>query len=365
VDQPVLPDYENACLTNLVPALLEPGPDPPAWLPPHVTDAEQIVLLVLDGLGWEQLQARRALAPTLAAMTGGPITTVAPSTTATALTSIVTGLSPGDHGIIGYRVAVDDDVVNVLRWSVGGRDVRDKIPPERFQMSEPFCGHRPAIITRTEFKSSGFTRAHLAGARFTGYRMTSTLLAETRRLLRENEPFVYTYYDGLDKVAHEYGLGEVYEAELIAIDRLVADLIAVLPAETALVVTADHGQVEVGDRIVRLHPEVLAETAMQSGEGRFRWLHARPGRAEALLEAATTHHAQEAWVATRDETIVDGWFGPKVSEAARSRLGDLALVARDDIAFHDPDDTGPYVLIGRHGSLTSAEMLVPVLGQRI
>jgi predicted AlkP superfamily pyrophosphatase or phosphodiesterase len=365
VDQPVLPDYENACLSNLVPALLEPGPETPAWLPRLVVDAEQIVLLVLDGLGWEQLQARRHLAPTLSAMAGGAITTIAPSTTAAALTSIVTGLSPGEHGVIGYRVAVGDDVLNVLRWSVSSRDVRDKILPARFQTAEPFCGHRPAIITRAEFQSSGFTRAHLDGARFNGYRMTSTLVAETRRLLRENEPFVYGYYDGLDKVAHEYGLGEVYEAELVAIDRLVADMIGLLPTGAALVVTADHGQVDVGERIVRLHPEVLAETLRQSGEGRFRWLHARPGRAEALFEAATRRHAHGAWVLTRDEVIVEGWFGPKVTEVAQSRLGDVALVARDDIAFFDPDDTGPYLLVGRHGSLTSAEMLVPLLTHRV
>jgi hypothetical protein len=190
----------------------------------------------------------------------------------------------------------------------------------------------------------------------------STLMAETARLLRQNEPFVYAYYEGLDKVAHEYGLGEVYDAEVMAIDRLVGDLQRVLPAGAALVVTADHGQVDVGDNIVTLHRDVMAQVALQSGEGRFRWLHARPGRADALLEAATAHHGDVAWVVTRDQAIADGWFGPKVTEASCSRLGDVALVAREPVAFHDPADTGPYVLVGRHGSLTSAEMLVPLLG---
>ncbi len=362
IDQPLLPDYEGGCVANLVPALLEPGADTPAWLPPGVVDAEQVVLLVLDGLGWEQLQARPLLAPTISAMAGGPITTIAPSTTSTALTSIATGLAPGEHGIVGYRIAVDHKVLNVLRWGVGGRDARDAIPPPRIQPIDAFCGHRPAIVTRAEFKSSGFTEAHLAGARFTGYRVTSTLVAETARLLRDNEPFIYCYYDGIDKVAHEYGLGAVYDAEVVAVDRLVADLAAVLPPGAALVVTADHGQVDIGDNIVRLDPSVLAQTEMQSGEGRFRWLHARPGRTDALLDAATEHHASQGWIVTRDQAIDEGWFGPKVTDAARSRLGDVALVAREDISFHDPDDTGIYVLIGRHGSLTSAEMLVPLVG---
>ncbi len=361
IEQPLLPDYAGACLSNLVPALLEPGADSPGWLPAGVDDAEQIVLLVLDGLGWEQLQARPHLAPTISAMIGGPITTIAPSTTSTALTSITTGLAPGEHGVVGYRIAVEHQVLNVLRWYASGRDARTSIPPERIQAHEPFCGHRPAIVTRAEFKSSGFTQAHLSGVRFNGYRVTSTLVAETRRLLRQNEPFVYCYYDGIDKVSHEYGLGEVYDAELQAVDRLVSDLIESLPEGAALVVTADHGQVEVGDQVVELDSEVLAQTAMQSGEGRFRWLHARPGRADVLLEAATQHHANHAWIVNRDQAIAEGWFGPKVTDAARARLGDVALVARDDVSFVDPDDTGIYELIGRHGSLTPAEMLVPLV----
>jgi hypothetical protein len=364
VHQPLLPDYGGACVTNVVPALLEPSAEDPVWMPPGVTGADQIVLLVLDGLGWHQLRARPQHAPHLSAMAGGPITTVAPSTTSTALTSIATGLTPGEHGVIGYRIDVAGDVLNVLRWSVGGRDARQPIPPDSIQAVEPFLGHRPAIVTRAEFRHSGFTQAHLEGARFNGYRVTSTLVAETARVLRENEPFVYCYYEGIDKVAHEYGLGDVYDAEVRAADRLVGDLIDVLPPGAALVVTADHGQVEVGDRVVRLHPDVLAQTTMQSGEGRFRWLHARPGRAELLLEAATRHHAHEAWITTRDQAVADGWFGPKVTESARSRFGDVALVAREPIAFHDPDDTGPYILIGRHGSLTAEEMLVPLLGCR-
>jgi hypothetical protein len=106
-DHPVVPDYGGACISNVVPALLEPGSEPPPWFPAGAIDADQVVLLVLDGLGWDQLQARQALAPTLCGMAGGPIASVVPSNTATALTSIATGLTPGEHGVVGYRVAVD------------------------------------------------------------------------------------------------------------------------------------------------------------------------------------------------------------------------------------------------------------------
>lgn len=361
MDKPVLPDYAGACISNIVPALLDGSVEPPPWIPDAALDAGQVVLLVLDGLGWEQLEARRHLAPTLSSMVGGPITSVSPSTTATALTSIATGLAPGDHGVMGYRVAVDHEVLNILRWTTPVGDARRRIHPQDFQPNPAFCSQRPCIVTKAEFATSGFSGAHLAEVRFRGYRVPSTLVVELRSALKAGEPFVYVYYDGIDKVAHEYGLAEHYDAELQAVDRLVADILESLPRDAALVITADHGQVDVGDRIIDPSGEVLSHVSFQSGEGRFRWLHARPGREGALLDAAQAHHADVAWVVSRDQTVDEGWWGERVTDAARQRLGDVALVAREPVSFNDAADSGPFQLIGRHGSLTSAEMYVPLL----
>jgi predicted AlkP superfamily pyrophosphatase or phosphodiesterase len=363
-DHPVIPAYDGPCVCNVVPALLEPAAEWPAWFPDVAADADQVVLLVLDGLGWEQLQDRERLAPTLCSLEGGPITTVAPSTTATALTSITTGLPPGRHGVVGYRMNVDGDVLNVLRWQTDGRDARAAIPPEKIQANEAFGGQRPPVVTRAEFKSTGFTTAHLDRTRMAGWRMTSTLITEVERLTAANEPFVYAYYEGIDKVSHEYGLAEHYDHELVAVDRLVGDLLDAIAPGAVLVVTSDHGQVDVGDNLVVPAPEVLAHVHGQSGEGRFRWLHSRPGHARVLLEAAREHHSDTAWVVGVEEMLEQGWFGPEVTEAARSRLGDVALVAREPVSFVDPADSGPFELVGRHGSLTSAEMYVPLLAGR-
>jgi hypothetical protein len=356
--QPVVPDYAGANLVGVVPALLEQAEPRPLWVP-ECAAADQVVLLVLDGLGWEQLQDRRHLAPTLAAMAGGPITTVAPSTTATALTSLTTSLPPGDHGVVGYRMHVGTEVLNVLRWSTPAGDSRKRIVPESMQPHQPFGGQRPPVVTRADFLTTGFTAAHLSGVRFVGYRMASTLVTEVARLARSGEPFVYAYYEGIDKISHEYGLGEHYDAELRAADRLVADLLEALPPGTALAVTADHGQVDCGDRIIDPAPEVLAHVRSQSGEGRFRWLHAEPGQARALQEAAAACHGDVAWVKSRKEIENEGWFGPRLSPDAAARLGDVALVCHQPVSFHDPADGGLFELVGRHGSLTAAEMLVP------
>lgn len=357
---PVLPRYGGACLDGVVPALLSRAGGVPEWMPAGVEGASQVVLLVLDGLGDEQLSDRCALAPFLSAMPGGRITSVAPTTTATALTSITTGLAPAAHETVGYRVRVDGEVLNVLRWRTPSGDARQSVPPDKFQTHAVFDGTAPPVVTRSEFSASGFTVAHLPGVDLRGWSMPSTLVAQVGRALDEGAPFVYAYYDGIDKVAHEYGFGRHYDAELAAADRLVADVAELLPPGSALVVTADHGQVDVGDAVVSLDPAVTADVVMVSGEGRFRWLHARPGTEVRLADVCRRTLSDVAWVRTVDELDADGWFGGPLSATSRSRLGDVALIAHAPVAFMDPADTGENRLRCRHGSLTSGEVWVPL-----
>lgn len=360
---PRVPDYQGASIRGIVPALLGPTDwdHLPSWMPAGLSGCRQVVLLVLDGLGWEQLVERPHLAPTLTSMTGGPISSVVPTTTATALTSITTGLCPSEHGIVGYRMTVGGEVLNTLRWCVGDTDRRRSLPPADIQPHRPFLGHEVPVVNPVALQFSAFTEAHLRGGRPVGWRAISSLVVEVDRLLAGGERFVYAYYAGVDTIAHERGFGPFYDAELAAADRLVGDLIDVLPAGAALLVTADHGQVDVGDRIVVPSAEVLSLVALQSGEGRFRWLHARPGAVDELRTAASEEFGHLAWVVTLEQMVDEKWFGPSTPPPVAARLGDVALVARDRVSFFDPDDDGPYELICRHGSLTSAEIDVPLL----
>ncbi len=364
VPVPIIPDYAGANVRGIIPALL--GPDTwasglPHWFPDEVAGARQAVLLVLDGLGWDQLQERTSLAPTLAAMAGGPITTVAPTTTSTALASIATGLTPGEHGLIGYRVVLGGEVVNVLRWAADGHDRRRVHVPSDIQRYPAFLGERVPVVSPVELCGSAFSEAHLRGGDPVGYRAVSSLPLEVRRELAAGARFVYAYYPGVDKIAHERGFGPFYDAELRTADRLVGDVLDVLPPGAVLLVTADHGQVETGDNVVKPSGELLAHVALQSGEGRFRWLHARRGADADLLDAAREEFSGTAWVCARDELIADGWFGPTVPPPVAQRLGDVALVAHQLVSYHDPDDSGPFELVCRHGSMTPAEVYVPLL----
>ena len=368
---PVLPEWEGPCLQHVVPTLLgelaHPGGTPlPGWFPDAVAGAEQVVLLVIDGLGEEQLRERAALAPVLAGGAGGPITSVAPSTTACALTTLVTGRVPAEHGVVGYRVAVDGDVMNVLQWSLRGADARMSVPPSRFQPFESFPGAPGPVpvVTRYDFGPTGFTAAHLGRLELHRWHTPAGLVTAVRELTAGGAPFVYAYYEGIDKVAHAEGLGRYYDDELVAVDRLVGDVLEALPPGSALVVTADHGQVEVGNSVELIGPEIMEAVTLISGEGRFRWLHVRPGATADVAATALALHGDVAWVRTKEQLIADGWLGGVPSSEVAGRLGDVALVPFAPTAFLDPADTGELRLMARHGSLTPAEMYIPLLGWR-
>lgn len=361
VREPVRPAYGARSVDRIVPALL--ACRSVSWIPDAVADAEGTVLLVLDGLGWNLLEANRHRMPVLGSMAGGALTTVVPSTTASALTSLATGLTPAEHGIVGFRMRVDDTILNVLRWQVpSGRRAPD---PFTVQRHTAFLGRPVPVVTKSEFRRTGFTDAHLRGAAFHGWSTVSVLVEHCRRFVEREERFVYAYYPGVDAVAHEFGLTNDYlSAELAFADELVGRLLDALPERTALVVTADHGQVHVGDRWLSLHPlRELFRTA--AGEGRFRYLYAERGAAAELRAGAEAEFGSQAWVFSREELLDAGWLGPgPVTASVRGRVGDVVLAPFAPVAFVDPDLPNEAKLVGAHGSLTADEMLVPLLAAR-
>jgi len=357
---PIKPDYGARCVASLLPALL--GVQPAAWLPPDVDGAEAVVLLILDGLGAGAVDDHPDALSLIGSLRGSTITTVVPSTTATALTSITTGLAPGRHGVIGYRMLFAGSVLNVLGWHTA-----DGHPPDPFdvQRHTAFRGREIPVVTKAEFRNSGFTRAHLRGGRFVGWHTESNLVEHCRRLVGGGERIVYAYYAGVDTVAHAYGLVDgFFERELEAVDRLVDRLLSVLPASAALLVTSDHGQVHLEPEAwVSLH-DVAPMVASYAGDCRFRALHARRGAARDLLAAAREVYGHIAWVWSRAELLDEGWMGDGARGSVPGRIGDVVLAGREPVAFVDPTLPEERNLRSGHGSLTPDEMLVPLVAAR-
>jgi hypothetical protein len=360
----VKPDYSGPNVTGVVPALL--GVRPAEWLPAPVAGARATVLLVLDGLGWAALRDFPDRLAELRAFAGGPISTVVPSTTPAALTSITTGLAPSRHGITGFRIRHERGVLNAIRWQLadGGRPPE----PDHVQKERVFCGRQVPVVTKAMFRTTGFTAAHMRGSDFHGWQTTSVLVEHVRALVAGGAPFVYAYYSGVDEVAHAHGLASAfYPAELAATDRLVGDVLDAIPDDVALVVTADHGQVQVGRDGWRSLAPVHELVETYAGDGRFRHLHAKPGRAAELHAAAEELHGGadgDARVFRRERLLDEGWLGPDPVPAVYRRVGDVVLAALGPVGFVDP--TLPYEaqLIGAHGSITAAEIEVPLMAAR-
>lgn len=355
---PVRPRYDGAWIGGVIPGLT--GPVTPDWMPEPAAAANRVLVLVLDGLGWHMLREHAAVMPTLAGMTGGPITCAAPSTTGTGLPSITTGLTPAEHGLLGYRMGMEQGVLNVLRWRLdSGRKGPD---PVQTQPVPAFNGKPLPTIVKAEFEGTGFTEAHLAGGDLRGWQTVAVLRERVRAAFESGSRVVYAYYDGVDKVAHAHGLhARPFVAEMADTDRLVAELLAGLGSDTAVVVTADHGHVEVG-------PEQIVEVGVDAklvkrlaGESRFRSIYAKPNKQAALLAACMEAHAEVSWVFSREELFDDGWLGHDGPVHYRRRIGDVVLAPFADIGFADPTTPRENLMASRHGSLTEREMLVPLL----
>lgn len=355
---PVRPEYDGACISNVVRGLRGRA----EWIPSVVRDASAIVLLVLDGLGWNVIESRRSSLPTLGSIEGRAITSVLPSTTPTALTSISTGLPPAQHGVMAYRVWIGSGVLNVIRWAMhGGGKGPD---PLEFQPREAFGGEPVPVVTRAQFAGTGFTQILYRGSTLHGYFSTSGIAAHCKRLVDAGERLVYAYYDGPDLVAHMHGMTDDFFArELAFCDALVADLASMLPASCAVVVTADHGHIEFSERIEL--GEIGSMVAVHAGESRFRYLHAKQGASSDLFEACRDAYSSHSWVFTREQLIDEGLFGPvPPSPEVRRRIGDVVLAARESVGYVDPDNPGESKLLSGHGSLAPDEMLVPLLAMR-
>lgn len=377
---PPAPRYGSASLADLLPAALAALTGSASHLLPLPEDLRAVIVLVVDGMGRRNLDDHLDRAPTLAAADGATLDAPFPTTTATSLSCIGTGLAPGTHGITGYSFAVPGDhrPLIALTWSwerqVGGDDARDDVPPESIQ-TEPTvfdraraAGVRPITVLRPEFVTSGLTRAGLRGGDpVAAVELEPSLDAALAAVAGSDGPsLVYVHHGDLDTLGHLTAPGsDPWCEELARIDGVLADVRTRLPADVALVVTADHGMVHVPpEGFIELtdHPELLAGVRVLTGDGRARQLHTRDGARDEVVAAWREHVGHRGHVVTRDEAITAGWFGPIRDDAVRASIGDVIVVADAPVAWvHRDADLFGGRLAGLHAGLSRREVEVPAL----
>lgn len=331
--------------------------------------AESVVLVLIDGLGAISLRAHAGHARALTAgMAKKDVAhSVFPSTTAAALTSILTGTWPGQHGLVGYRVLDPDrDVlVNQLTgWESDGLDPATwQAAPTVFERARSE-GRPTFAVGVAAYSGSGFTRATLRGADFVAAQ-TPAERVEAAYDLAERHPgsLVYCYLPEADKAGHRYGLDSAHW--IAALEEIDAALSRRVPPGVGVLVTSDHGMLDVpAHRQIVLEAEHLEGVRHLGGEPRMLHVYVEPDAdASAVAERWVRDLDGVADVGTRDQAIAAGLFGPEVTEAASSRIGDVLVVARGNGAVYDGTaaDQRGRGMIGQHGGLTPEERQVPLL----
>jgi hypothetical protein len=371
--EPTLPRYAESSLdaltTSVLASLGVPGEPNPLELAP----AERVCLLMIDGLGWDLLRGHQAAAPFLSelAMTSAPLTAGFPATTATSLGTLGTGRPPGQHGLLGYQVAIPGSgrLLNALRWDNSVDPVQWQPGSTIFERAAA-AGVRALRVAPGAFRKSGLSIAAMRGAEYVSADTLGALASRAVSAIADDGPsLVMVYYGDLDATGHALGSqSDAWQYQLAHVDKLAEQLAGALPHDTVLHITADHGMVDVlaADRIdADALPALRDGVALLGGEPRARHLYCQPGAADDVLVTWNELLGDRAWIASREQAVADGWFGP-VDTAFLNRIGDViaapcgpwAIVA----STAEPRESA---LIGMHGSLTQSDQLVPLLTMTI
>lgn len=333
----------------------------------NLPTTKKAVVMVVDGLGYDLLLEHYELAPYLSSLIADPLLVGVPSTTATSLTSLATGVAPGEHGLVGYTMRVPETGVrlNALSWD-------QRVEPSSWQPYRPVLaevndfGVQSVGINLSKFAGSGLTHCIARGVEFVGadtpWERTEATLAF---LDNADQGLAYTYEPWLDNAGHGSGTdSRKWRETLRAID---ADLRAFrdqLSSDTLLVITADHGMVDVPEENhvdIDAVPALREHVTLIAGEARFRHIYTRPEATEVVKATWQSVLGEMATVVTRDEAISLNWFG-NVRDEVLERIGDVLAAANGTYAmFSSVDFPREMSMVGFHGSITDAERRIPFL----
>ncbi|RFU40968.1 alkaline phosphatase family protein [Actinomadura logoneensis] len=363
---PPVPRYGSGALADLTASILGTLGVSGATNPLELAALPRACVLVIDGLGWELLRAHPNEAPFLNSCADRPLTAGLPATTATSLGSLSTGLPPGGHGLLGVQVAVPGTgrLLNCLRWQEDLAEPTEFQPAPTVYERAAMDGVATSYVALGLYQETGLSRATTRGATYISASGLGQLVAQAEYALRQGDrAYVTVYHADLDSTGHQFGCGSPHWRHQLRFMDLLAQRIAeILPPGAALYVTGDHGMTDPVERVdVDTVPDLAAGVAMLGGDARCRYVYTEPGAEADVLAAWRATLGDRAWVMSRAEAVAAGWFGP-VIPALLPRIGDVVAVPFTDLAIV-ASVREPWLerMVGMHGSLVSAEQLVPLV----
>ena len=379
-----LPDYHGGSIVNLMGTIATAcgGASPYAPLrgldPARLAAKRNLVLLLVDGLGYNWL-TRNWPESVFCRHLQQRITSVFPSTTATAITTVMTGLAPQQHGLTGWHMYFRelDTVAAVLPFRT--RATNEPLtrlgadPAVLFDHAPIYDGLQvPAhLVAPQSIINTEFNLAHSGRAARHGYVRLPELFENIARVLSADSgrKFIYAYFSELDALAHVFGIASPQVgAEFARLDAACRDFLArIAGSDTTLIVIADHGFVDSPPEcLIELdhHPELAAMLAQPlCGERRVAYCYVRPGCHADFERYVTTQLGAHATLHRSTELIARNWFGPGAPHPRLAeRVGDYTLVMKDNHALKDwlPNEKR-HVHIGLHGGISDDEMYVPLI----
>lgn len=361
VGDPLITDVVAGGLASIDPALPGASAQAAASLGME-TGAHQLLLILVDGLGYELIEEYVGHTPTLRRVRGDvrSIHTVVPSTTAAAITAFGTGERPGATNMVGFSVAYGGTVMNLLAMEGGPAPSEWQPVPTYFERLAA-ADVASAVVSPARFAGSGLTGAALRGARHVPAETLDERVSAALRELRADTPVVYLYWSEIDHAGHGSGVGsDSWIAHLEEFDAGLARLLRSLPAGVRTVMTADHGMINVdASQIVDVAstPALREGVRVVAGETRAVHVHADAGRADEVEARWRDVLGESAWIVSGE--AISALIGAGEGAAL---IGDFLVLARGRGGVVDSrtQSASAIAMPGVHGSLTSTEMRIPV-----
>ena len=324
-------------------------------------------LILIDGMGQDAVNKYGDQFPIFEELKNvRTIYTNFPSTTATSLSTLGTGVLPGVHGMLGYTVRVprsDNRLLNALKWDERVDPVMWQKVPTLFERAV-LTGVSVTHVAAKRYEGSGFTQAALRGAKYVGANGIEEMVTAISSALVAQPSFVYTYLNTLDSAGHSDGVGsDKWLTALAQISEFITKVKESVPTGTRIWITSDHGMVNSTKQIILGQDNDLLENVLLiGGEPRARHIYINEGAQEETVAKWRQFLGNSAKVLSKSEAIADGLFGPVVSEDASERMGDLIAIANDDLIIIDPARVKEESsMVGHHGGVTDIDVEIPLL----
>jgi predicted AlkP superfamily pyrophosphatase or phosphodiesterase len=381
-----LPDYKDGGIVNLMSSIEGALGGNPLYAPlktlkpKEIKSFKNVVLIVIDGLGHEYLK-KHGEGTVFQKYFRSSITSVFPSTTATGITTFMTGVAPQQHAVTGWFVLLKEmgTVSTILPFTprYKGKSFGSVINPKIIFNVKPFVKKINAntfSLHPHSISDSDYTLAHMDKAKRISYKGVDGFFNSIMKVIRQRKKskknkFIYAYWPDFDTIEHHFGpkSSKVKKHFTMLNKKLTSFIKKIDGTNTLLIVTADHGQIDIPPRSrieLKKHPK-LEETLTLPlcGEPRAAYCYVHPSKAKQFEHYTRTRLRKYCWVFKSEDLIRKNWFGLyKPNQKLFERVGDYVLVMKKNYALKDfLMSENKRFLLGNHGGVSKEEMFVPLI----